>query len=122
MNKEGLGSFKTRMMNRKSHPNKDLKAEILEHAPVLIAFHDVRHHIIWANKAYRQTTGVSLEQLGNQKCYHIWGLKKPCQNCPVIEAMKTGLSAEAELIPETQDHWPETQGSWLVKAVPVMDS
>ena len=98
-----------------------VKAEILENAPVLVAFHDVRHHIVWANKAYRQATGASLEQLRASKCYRAWGLSQSCRSCPVIKALKIGIPAEAELGPETQKHWPESQGSWLTKAMPLHD-
>lgn len=100
--------------------NNEVKAEILEYAPVLIAFHDVRHHIIWANKAYRKATNSCLEELSAKKCYYSWGLEHPCSGCPVIEALETGKPAEAELTPESQENWPVTQGSWLSKAVPIL--
>jgi len=98
-----------------------LKAEILENVPALIAFHDVQQKIIWANKAYREATGFSLEDLEGKECYLAWGLKKPCRSCPVTRALESGYPAEAEMTPETQDHWPESQGCWLTKAEPIKD-
>ena len=74
-------------MKRNNPINAVLKAEILENAPVLLAFHDAGHRIIWANLAYSQSMGVSIEEMDNQKCYHAWGLKKPCRNCPVTQAL-----------------------------------
>src|SRR6056297_2161439 len=106
-------------MKTKNLINEAVKTQILENAPVLVAFHDVRHHILWANKAYRQATQASLQQLRTRKCYSNLGLSRPCRNCPVTRALKTGKSAEAELTPETQDHWPESQGAWLSKAIPI---
>ena len=98
-----------------------LKANLLENAPVIIAYHDLEHNILWANKAYQMATGLSLQEIEGKKCYSVWGLAKPCRNCPVITAIKTGEPAEAELTPENQDHWPETQGSWLSKSTPLKD-
>jgi PAS domain-containing protein len=40
-----------------------LKLSILDEAPVIIAFHDLTNTIIWANKAYRQATNLSLKEI-----------------------------------------------------------
>ncbi|MDP6526466.1 MAG: PAS domain S-box protein [Kiritimatiellia bacterium] len=101
--------------------NVETKAEILENAPVIIAVHDVEHRMLWANAAYREATGLSLKEIEGKKCYSVWGLTGICSNCPVTTALETGERAEAELTPQNQDHWPETQGSWLAKAAPVRD-
>jgi len=96
-----------------------IKADILESTPSIIAFHDTDQNILWANKAYRKATGLSLEQLKGKKCYIVWGLSQMCRNCPVTRSLQTGEYAEAELTPDNQNHWPVTQGSWLTSAVPV---
>ena len=88
----------------------------LESVPVIIALHDTRNNIVWANRLYREATGRSLSEIEGKKCYSVWGLEKPCRNCPVLKALETGEAAEAELTPGSQDHWPESQGSWLSKA------
>jgi len=98
-----------------------VKDYILENAPGIIALHDTGQNILWANKAYREATGLKEEELIGKKCFLAWGLDKPCQNCPVTSAIATGLPAEAEMTLENQDHWPESQGNWLVKAVPLKD-
>jgi PAS domain S-box-containing protein len=98
-----------------------MKAEILENAPVIIAVHDVEHRMLWANAAYREATGLSLKEVEGKKCYSVWGLTGICSNCPVTTAIETGERAEVELTPQNQDHWPETQGSWLSKAAPIRD-
>ncbi len=99
--------------------NDALKSDILENAPVIIAFHNDQQNIVWANRAYREAAKGSLEEPEKDKCYAAWGLDKRCRNCPVTEALNTGEPAEAELTPENQDHWPRSQGSWLARAVPV---
>lgn len=98
-----------------------IRKEVLENAPVIMAFHDTQNYIIWANRAYREATGLSLKEIQNKKCYSVWGLDKPCRNCPVPRAIETGETAEAELTPENQEHWSENQGSWLSKAAPIKD-
>lgn len=97
------------------------KASLVESAPVIIAFHDTHHCILWANAAYRAATGMSLQEIEGQQCYSVWGLSKTCRGCPVTTAMETGEPAEAELTPQNQDHWPDSQGSWSSKAAPIRD-
>ena len=98
-----------------------IKETILDNAPVIIAFHDKDHNIIWANEACQKATGLSLQELEGKKCYIAWGLKRLCNNCPVTKAIETGEPHEAELTPQNQEHWPDTQGSWLAKAAPIKD-
>jgi PAS domain S-box-containing protein len=99
-----------------------LKPDILENVPVIIAVHDLDHNILWANKAYRDATGLSLKKIKGKKCYHAWGLDKLCKGCPVSKAMRTGKKQEAEMTPYNQKHWPLEQGSWLVKTAPIKDT
>lgn len=98
-----------------------MKAKILENAPVIIALHDTERNIVWANRAYREATGLTEKELIGKRCWVAWGLDRPCQNCPVTSAIETGLTAEAELTPENQDHWPKSQGNWLSRAAPLRD-
>jgi PAS domain-containing protein len=97
-----------------------MKINVLENAPAIIAVHDTEHNIIWANKAYREATGLEEEEIIGKKCWVAWRLDRQCQNCPVTSALETGLPAQAEMTPENQD-WPESQRNWLVKAVPLKD-
>ena len=97
-----------------------IKIELLEYAPVIAAFHDPDHTILWANRAYQEATGHSLAEIKGKKCYSVWDLSQPCRNCPVTAAIiRTGRKAEAELTPKNQEDWPESQGSWLSSAVPI---
>ncbi|MHC4132817.1 MAG: PAS domain-containing protein [Planctomycetota bacterium] len=101
---------------RKSEHEKSL---ILNSTSEIIAFHDLDHNIQWVNKAYLKATGLSLSEVVGRKCYHVWGLNKVCTNCPVLKAIETGESCEAELTPQNQVHWPSDQGCWMVRANPV---
>ena len=95
--------------------------KILINSPIITALHDKDLNMIWANKAYQEATGLSLEEIKGKKCYSVWNLSKPCNNCPVLVAAQTGKPYETELTPENQDHWPESQGYWLSKAAPIFD-
>src|SRR5660398_192329 len=58
---------------------------------------------------------------GGQKMLLRLGLTKRCRNCTVVNALASGKTCEAELTPQTQDHWPESRGYWLSRAAPVTD-
>jgi PAS domain S-box-containing protein len=97
------------------------KSLILDNADEVIAYHDKDRNLIWANKAYLNTTGLSLPQLRGKKCCTCWRLETICNNCPVTDALKTGKPQSGELTPENQPHWPANVGSWSIKAAPVRD-
>lgn len=96
-----------------------IKENILDNTPVVIALHDKDHNIIWANKAYQQASGLSLQKLEGKKCYSVWKLKKPCTGCPVSQAIETRKTCTAEISPQTQECWPHNQKSLLSRATPI---
>lgn len=98
------------------------KALILDNATEIIAYHDANNNLLWANRAYLNTTGLPMSEMKGRKCYICWGLDSLCAQCPVVTAIQTGEPQESELTPDNQPHWPADQGSWLVKAAPVWDS
>ncbi|MFW6196336.1 MAG: PAS domain S-box protein [Thermoplasmatota archaeon] len=106
---------------RRLRKSEQEKSMILESTDEIISYHDKDHTIKWANKAYLQATGRSLDDLIGEKCYQAWELETICENCPVKKTIETGESHEAELTPENQENWPEDQGSWLIKSSPVRD-
>jgi PAS domain S-box-containing protein len=103
---------------RKSEHEKTL---ILDNASEIIAYHDINHNILWANRAYLKATGLSLSQIKGKKCYHAWGLDRLCKDCPVTKTIETREPQSAELTPQNQPHWPPDMGSWLSRAAPVKD-
>ncbi|MFP4285722.1 MAG: PAS domain S-box protein, partial [Desulfovermiculus sp.] len=114
-----LGEWVYKVMQKKNCDT--IQAQVLENAPVIIALHDTRQKILWANRAYREATGLSLEEMKGTQCHLVWKLRERCSNCPVTTALETGRFAEAELIPETQKNWPKSQGYWLSRAMPIKD-
>jgi PAS domain S-box-containing protein len=98
-----------------------LQANIIDNSPVIAAYHDSDLNVVWVNRAYQEATGLSLEEVRGRKCYQVWNLSEPCRGCPVITAIETGENAAAELTPDNQNHWPETQGYWFSQASPVWD-
>jgi len=103
---------------RKSEHEKTL---VLDNVSEIIAYHDVDHNILWANKAYTDAIGLSLQEIKGKKCYSAWRLAKLCNDCPVTKTIQTGKPENAELTPQNQSHWPADQGSWMVRAAPVKD-
>ncbi len=103
------------------------KTLILENANEIIAFHDKDRRLIWANKAYLQgvvsVTDLSpgIESIKGRRCFEAWGLTQVCNECPVSLAIESGRPQQGELTPENQEHWPPTQGSWMIRAAPVKD-
>ncbi|MDZ7860692.1 MAG: PAS domain S-box protein [Candidatus Krumholzibacteriota bacterium] len=91
----------------------DIKG-FLEQASVRIAVLDTEFNIVWANRYYTGSAGLSPGEIEGNKCYAVWGLDKPCGGCPVIEAIETGEPQEAELT-------SESQMGYLSKASPLRD-
>lgn len=106
---------------RKNEKENRFQAEMLRKLPVITAFHDTDLNVVWANEAYEKATGLSVDNMIGKKCYQVWGLSKPCPKCPVVNAVKQGLSTQTELTPENQSHCPDKQGKWLALASPVRD-
>jgi len=94
-------------------------SEILENAPGIIVVQDTEQNVLWANKEFYSLANLDADQLIGKKCWNTLGRKKPCRNCPVIEVFRTGEPAETEVAHENQDNWPESQSSWLARAVPL---
>ena len=97
------------------------KNAILDNTSEIIAYHDLSHNLIWANKAYQKETGKSLDQLVGRKCYHAWGLNKPCKDCPITKALKTGRAHESIFSPNHKKRWPSHFKTWQIKADPVLN-
>ncbi len=87
-----------------------------------ITLQDAEYNIIWANRAYREITGLSMKEIKGRKCYSTKKIDKPCDICPFVKAFETGLPFEAELTPEHKCHYAGAKGSWLLKAMPIRDN
>jgi len=98
--------------------------DFLDAVPVLIAVHDTDHNIMWTNRADRERSGSSLQQIEGKgkKCCEIWGIDQTCRGCPVRLSVEDGEPHKAELTPENQDRWPLSQGAWLSRSAPLNDA
>ncbi len=95
--------------------------DALEDLPIAVAVHDTENNVLWTNRPYRDAAGASRGELEGRKCYAVWGGDELCNDCPVVEALRTGEVSEARLTPECQGHSLEPGGAWLAKAQPIKD-
>jgi PAS domain S-box-containing protein len=92
------------------------KTTILNSMTEHVVYYDKEIRILWANKAAGESAGLPAEEMAGRHCYEVWRQKsKPCINCPVIEAIKTGKPHQAELT-------NKDGRIWFVKAHPVRNS
>ncbi|HUW84903.1 MAG TPA: PAS domain-containing protein [Phycisphaerae bacterium] len=88
---------------------------ILASTGELFAYYDTQLRIQWANKAAAASAGLPLKDLLGRHCYEIWhGRNAPCDDCPVLEAMRTGQSQDGETTT------PDGR-TFLLRSYPVFD-
>ena len=102
--------------------NNTLQRDIIEHLPVIAAFLKSNRKITWANQMCRDFTGLSNDQMADKECFMIWRLGKPCAGCPIRQVIETGTPAEFVLPGPKQRFWPDTQGKWKIRLVPVVEN
>ncbi|MBN1346598.1 MAG: PAS domain S-box protein [Phycisphaerae bacterium] len=92
------------------------KAAILDSLAELVAYQDLEHRILWANRAAEQFAGLGPGELVGRRCYEAWqGRADTCEGCPVASAIETGQSRQAEIT--------SSEGKvWFLTANPVRDS
>ena len=81
----------------------------------IIMLNDKNLNIIWANKTASEASGLSPEAIRVRKCHEaLWRRSSPCEECPLLQAMKTGRHREGTM--KTSD------GSlWEIAGYPVRD-
>jgi PAS domain S-box-containing protein len=73
------------------------KTTILENLSDLIVYRDSDMVTRWASKSMANWHGMSQEQINGRVCYKArYGLDGPCEECHVIEALKSGQRQELE--------------------------
>jgi PAS domain S-box-containing protein len=82
----------------------------------MLIFHDKELKIQWANDAACRSVDLSCEQIIGKYCYEVWqNDKSPCNNCPLLEVIKTGEICKANM--------KNDQGRvFQVRGYPVFDS
>jgi len=73
------------------------QAAILDTPQEMLAYHDTELRVRWANKASAESVGEAVEDMVGRHCYEIWHRRnRPCDHCPVLEAIRTGRPREGE--------------------------
>ncbi len=77
--------------------NEQEKTAILDSLVEHVVYQDREMKILWANRAACESVQMKREDLLGQHCYEIWGNRRnPCEDCPIIEARKTGQAQKVE--------------------------
>ncbi|MFH1242575.1 MAG: PAS domain S-box protein [Pseudomonadota bacterium] len=80
-------------LKKSEHEKGDILDTITEH----VIYHDTDQRVLWANRAAGESVGATPEELIGRHCYEIWHQRaEPCEDCPVIEAIRTGRPHERE--------------------------
>jgi len=98
---------------RESEVEKDA---ILSSMTELVAYQDLEHRILWANRAASESIGLAYEQMVGRHCYEIWQQRsEPCAGCPIISTRETGQPQETEMT--TNDG-----RIWSIRGYPIRDA
>ncbi|MFP4027994.1 MAG: HD domain-containing phosphohydrolase [Candidatus Brocadiia bacterium] len=90
------GMKKPGMADRLGNQKTELP-EIFESMSEMVMLYDSDLNVQWANEAALARVDGELEDLLNRKCYSVWqNRNKPCEKCPVRDAIKTGESQTGE--------------------------
>ena len=91
------------------------KLVILDSMSEQVAYLDTEMRVIWANRAAYDYAGVSPTLFTGRRCYELWyGRSAPCEDCPAVEAIRTGRPQEREV--------RDPKGKiWFSRAFPVRD-
>jgi len=117
----GLVGFAQDITGRKQAEEALSKSElekdaILSSMTEPVAYQDLQHRVLWANRAASESVGLVHEQLVGRFCYKIWqNRSEPCVGCPIIRARETGQPQEAEIT-------TEDGRVWYVRGYPIKDS
>ncbi|MBD3347360.1 MAG: PAS domain S-box protein [Chitinivibrionales bacterium] len=106
---------KREAIERRCKSSEREKQRILDSLSELVLYQDRSMRINWANRYACADAGMSLNEMIGKYCYTIWHNRdKPCEGCPVKEAMDKGRACTNEIIS------PDGR-IWLIKGYPVRD-
>ena len=92
------------------------KVRILDSLFEHVIYSDTELRILWANKAAYESLGLSRTDVIGRRCYELWaGRDKPCEDCSVMKAMRTGKNYSVDK--QTPDG-----RYWHIQGAPVRDS
>jgi diguanylate cyclase (GGDEF)-like protein/PAS domain S-box-containing protein len=102
-----------RQIEEKLRDSEREKAAILDSMSELLVFQDTENRILWANKAAAESVGLTPAELAGRVCYEVWHQRnKPCHNCPVVKALKTGCPQEGTMT------FPDGR-VWFIRGYPI---
>lgn len=82
-------------MEEKIKNSEQEKKLILNSIVEFLVFQDSNHRILWANRAVAEYAGTKPEELTGRFCYEVLHHRnEPCEKCPVIRVLKTGIPQE----------------------------
>ncbi|MDP3296176.1 MAG: PAS domain-containing protein [Thermodesulfovibrionia bacterium] len=92
------------------------KEIILSSLSELVVYQDTQQRVKWANRSAAESVGLTPDELTGRYCYEIWHQRSsPCDNCPVLSALKSHQPKEDEISS------PDGR-MWLIKGYPIKDS
>ena len=82
------------------------KGAILNAMSDIVLFQDTNLSIRWGNEAAGRSVGKTQQELVGCYCYELWhGRSDPCERCPVLEALETGLHADNIMMTPDRRWW-----------------
>jgi len=118
--KIGVGGIITNITERKQaeimqQKAKQEKVNILDAQLEHVIYEDKEMKILWPNQAACDSVSMKREDLIGRYCYEIWPeIDKPCEDCPVILAMKTRK-------PQSIEKSTPDGRFWFIRGYPVRD-
>lgn len=92
------------------------KSLILNSTMDLIVYHDSDMKILWGNRMALESVGMGPEEFARQDCWKLWHQRtEPCEGCPVVLALETGVPHDAEM------RTPDGR-RWDIRGFPVKDN
>ena len=82
------------------------KSMFLDYLTEHIIFYDTNLKILWSNKIASDLLGRTPEDIQGEICYKLWYQSdEPCENCPVIKALESGVEHSADVITPDGKIW-----------------
>jgi PAS domain S-box-containing protein len=96
-------AVKSRETRHQAEKHREL---ILDTMQEMLAYYDTNLRVQWANRSAAQSIGQDMNDLRGRYCYEIWQARDvPCEECPVLEAIKTGHPQETEVSTPDDRHF-----------------
>jgi PAS domain S-box-containing protein len=82
------------------------KSTILENMSELIVYRNRDMETVWASKSAANWHGLACEEIRGRVCYKArYGRNEPCENCYIIESMKSGKYRELDTRSPDGKYW-----------------